>query len=643
MKNILLKYFVVNIAFLFSFPLHAQININEDTILIREVVISRKLHNSGMNGYNKTDFDSTVLNNYRQENMSDMISGNSLIFVKSYGLGGSATTSIRGAGASHTQITWNGININNPMAGQSDLSLIPVCFIDDVHIYYGGASMALNSGGIGGIINIETNPVWKKETSLTLNPGIGSFGKYTGSLQVKSGNANFQTVTKVFLESSENNFRYLNSELFSEPAWETRKNAQVRQQGYMQELYFKKASSVTSARIWYQSASRNLPASMVVQDVNSGERQFDESLRGMMDFKTYRGNWNYSVTGALMLNKLNYFNRLASIDSRNLSDKLSVKTTMETLLAENTALKFSLNNELSVVKSNNYDQNASRNVVNVTASFEKMTGDRLGTTILIREIINNKAFLIPDFTAGLEYKILRGKEYFLKGNISRNSKVPDLNDLFWIPGGNNNLKNEYAFSEELIYEMTEKISSLINFNFDISLFRNLIRDMIQWRPGEFSYWTADNIQRVNSTGTETSLAMTCSLRDLTAKLKAQYSYTSVKNAGQISADIDLKGKQLIYIPENQLNAKLQLWYKKFTASWMTDYTGIRFTSSDNSGYLPDFLTNNIKAGYKFDIKGISIDLNLDIYNLFDISYQVIAWHPMPGRYYSFGILFHLIK
>ena len=60
------------------------------------------------------------------------------------------------------RLTWNGININHPMLGQSDLSLIPAGLIDDIQIYYGGASMPLNSGGIGGIINLETKPVWKK-------------------------------------------------------------------------------------------------------------------------------------------------------------------------------------------------------------------------------------------------------------------------------------------------------------------------------------------------------------------------------------------------------------------------------------------------------------------------------------------------
>ena len=45
------------------------------------------------------------------------------------------------------------------MLGQSDLALIPAGLIDDIQINYGGASMPFNSGGIGGIINLETRPV----------------------------------------------------------------------------------------------------------------------------------------------------------------------------------------------------------------------------------------------------------------------------------------------------------------------------------------------------------------------------------------------------------------------------------------------------------------------------------------------------
>ena len=97
----------------------------------------------------------------------------------------------------------------------------------------------------------------------------------------------------------------------------------------------------------------------MVQQVNSGEKQFDESLRTMLNYETYKGKIKYSVTGAMMLNRLNYSNRLASIDSKNLSEKMILKTSNETTFHENILLKISLNDELSVIKSNNYDNRAS--------------------------------------------------------------------------------------------------------------------------------------------------------------------------------------------------------------------------------------------------------------------------------------------
>ena len=259
-------------------PLHGQISAWDDTIKIKEVVISGNKFISDPAGYKKTIIDSSVLFSYSTENLSDMLSENTDIFIKSYGMGGTATPAFRGTGASHTLIDWNGIDINSPMLGQSDLSLIPVGLIDDISIYFGGASIPLNSGGIGGTINLETKPVWKRETLISMNTGMGSFGRYTGLLKVRTGNYRFQTVTKVFFQNSENNFRYLNTEISADPVWQTRTNNQVRQKGFMQEFYFRKEKNIGSVRIWYQSADRNLPASILSQQPNSGENQLDESL-----------------------------------------------------------------------------------------------------------------------------------------------------------------------------------------------------------------------------------------------------------------------------------------------------------------------------------------------------------------------------
>lgn len=637
-----LRNTLLYIVFLISLPLNGQTPIGNDTIKIKEVVINRNKSSSDQAGYKKTTIDSSVIDNYNNGTLTDILSENTGIFIKSYGMGGVATPSFRGTGASHTLIDWNGININSPMLGQTDLSLIPVGLIDDIQVYFGGASMSLNNGGIGGTINLETKPVWKKETAISINTGMGSFGRYSGLVKVKTGNYNFQSVTKGFIQYSENNFRYLNNEIGAEPVWQTRTNNQVYQQGFIQELYFHKAKNIASARIWYQSADRNLPVSMLNQQPNSTEKQFDESLRTVLNYDVSGERSNFSFTGAWIMNRLDYLNRLALIDSRNHSDILTLKAGMEKRVAENTDLKIILDEQLSMIKSNNYDHKATRNTTTLTASLERR-GDRIGTFLLVSSIYDKHAFLMPDFSAGMQFRLLKEKEYFLKTNISRNSKLPTMNDMFWVPGGNPNLKNEYAFIYELAYLMNEKISGPLRFDYDLTLYHNSIKDMIQWHPGEFSYWTADNIQKVNSSGVESSASLVYARNNLNTSMKASYSYTKAIAGGSKEGNDTSIGRQLMYIPENQANISFRIAFKNFYSSWLANFTGKRYTTVDNSKYLQKYFINNLLSGIKLPLRDSIIDLNFSIDNLFNVNYQSIAYYPLPGRSYFIKILVQLVK
>ena len=636
-----LRIKLLYIVFLFSIPLYGQMSFESDTIKINEVVISRNFINSESGGYKKTKVDSSVLVNYSNSALADLLSENTDVFIKSYGMGGTATPSFRGTDAGHTLIDWNGININSPMLGQTDLSLIPVGLIDDIQICFGGASMFLNNGGIGGTINIETKPEWKKETLVSLNGEAGSFGRYSGLMKVKTGNNKFQSVTKAYFQNCENNFRYLNTVTGSEPVWQTRTNSQVRQQGLLQEIYLNNSNNIGSARIWYESSDRNLPASLLTEP-NTGEKQFDESLRTMLNYDVFRGKSDFIFTGSWIMTRLNYFNRLASIDSRNLSDALTLKASFGNQIGEYSKLKIVIDEQSTVINSNNYSNNKTRNTATLTASAER-NKNRFGTTILIREILDRNNLLIPDFSAGVQFRLIDYKPYFLKASFSRNSKIPTMNEMFWNPGGNPDLKNEYALMYELSYEMNQQISGPLKFKYDISFFRYNIKDMIQWHPGEFAYWTADNIASVNSTGAESSVSLNYIQNNINASLRTGYSYTrAISNGSDIENDMSA-GKQLLYIPENKANAMLRFAYKNVYSAWIANFAGKRYVTVDNSSYLPGYFVNNLNAGIKFVRKSTSVDVNFGIDNIFNIYYQSIAYYPLPGRSYSLKFLVQIVK
>jgi outer membrane cobalamin receptor len=637
-RNKTLKYILLYIAFLIALPLSGQMSFDNDTIKIQEVVISRKKSDSENTGYKKTTIDTTVLNDNSHASVAELLSANSNIFIKSYGMGGVASPSFRGTGASHTQLAWNGININHPMLGQSDLALIPSGMVDDIQLYYGGASMPLNSGGIGGIINLETKPVWKKETCISVNPGIGSYGQYTGLVKIQSGTANFQTVTKVFFQKAENDFRYYNK-----PDWQISSHNQLSHKGFIQELYSRHEKGVASVRLWYESTDRNLPSAMTMILSDQKATQYDESLRTMIDYNHFSGLNTYSITGAWMTTWMHYTNSKPTIDSRNFSETLVLKTGVESHALEFTKLKVYVNEELNFIKSNNYDGNLKRNTLSLTASAERNATDRFGTNFLVRETVDSDHFLIPDFSAGMQFRIIDGLDYFIKANLSRNSKIPTLNDLFWVSAGNPDLKNEYAFMYEVTYEMKQKISAPLTFKYDLSVYKNNIKDMIQWLPGESSNWTPGNLKRVKTSGIESSVSFNYMLNKMSACLNAGYSFTKATTEESVlSNDLSL-GKQLIYVPVNQANSSLRMSYKPFYASWLVIFTGKRFTRSDNIDYLPPNILNSLITGFKINFKANSMDLNFHIDNLFNINYQTVANYPLPGRLYSLKLLILLHK
>jgi vitamin B12 transporter len=170
-----------------------------DTVYIGEVVISRSKDLSHLPGFKRFTVDAETPGEYSISSIADVLSENSAVFIKSYGLGGSATPSLRGTGASNTRVAWNGIKLENPMLGQSDLSLLPFGMTDRLQISYGGASMEQGSGTPGGMIMLENLPEWDQPLSVVLMPSAASFGTYSAVAGIRKGSETFSTVTRGYM------------------------------------------------------------------------------------------------------------------------------------------------------------------------------------------------------------------------------------------------------------------------------------------------------------------------------------------------------------------------------------------------------------------------------------------------------------
>ena len=163
-------------------------------------------------GVQKTNFDSLQLKENISLSMADILTYNAPVFVKSYGRATLSTISFRGTSASHTQVTWNDMKINNPMLGMTDFSTIPAYFIDDASILHGTSSVNETGGGLGGAVKLSTVPAQEEGLGLQYIQGVGSFKTFDEFLRLTWGNDRWQSSTRFVCSSSENDYKYRNRE-----------------------------------------------------------------------------------------------------------------------------------------------------------------------------------------------------------------------------------------------------------------------------------------------------------------------------------------------------------------------------------------------------------------------------------------------
>ncbi|NMC37026.1 MAG: TonB-dependent receptor plug domain-containing protein [Bacteroidales bacterium] len=634
----ILRNAVFYIALFLSPHLYGQMSLNSDTILIREVIISG-ISSAGTISEAKTvEIDSSEIAGYRHHTISDLISEKTTLYIKSYGPGGISTPSLRGTSAGHTQISWNGVNLNNPMLGQFDLSLVPAGMIDGIGVFMGGGSLEMGSGGMGGIINLETQPDWSDKTSIMVNPGIGSFGKYSGLARINTGGARLHSSTRAYYQKSENDFRFLNTSLGPNPEWERRENSQFNQRGVIQEIYLKASGNTTlSGRFWYQSANRNMPVPITVPTLNPPEKQYDESFRSMVNIETTRKETEYKITGAYISDYLHYTNQSASTDSRNLSRNAIFRASISKGLGNSTRFRFDFNDEINLINSNNYISNRIRNLASAGLISETELNKKISARISIRENLVDRKLLVPDFSVSTTYDITRSGGHHIKLGISKNSRIPSLNDMYWSPGGNPDLKTETGYLSELSWIMKHNFCQAFSARTVITLFRSRINNLIQWIPGNSSYWVAANSRKSRTTGLETGIDLRYSKSDLYFNLKADYALTKAF-AVRSEGNDESSDRQLIYVPVHKMNSVLKINWKFLHSSIGGHYVGRRFINPDNTSYLPGYIFSNLESGIQIKQQKMTYDIILSVNNVFNTRYQNVAWYPMPGRSFFLSVV-----
>jgi iron complex outermembrane receptor protein len=650
-----------------------------------------------------TEIDSSLLSQSANKSLAEVISRESPVFVKSYGMGSMATVSFRGTAPSHTQVKWNGLDINNPMLGQVDFSQIPAWMIESAEILHGGSSLSHGSGGLGGSISLHSHATAKtRKPFLSIAQRTASYGNLGTMVSAGAASDHISGVVRLIYEEAGNNFDFYNTAVLPNQK-ERQRNAEYNRKGISADMTIKPSvKDKVKQSFWHLYSSRNLPNIMSYEGAGRKEYQKEQETRYSVSWERVNARYRHSLSSGTSFTEMNYLlaNKTGMGETTNissLSEAASLQNSYKMQLTLNNSLKLKADASIDFFrvstsnKVSNEGYKANRTSADAAASIHYKGRGRLSGFILLRGEISDDKFapLMP--SAGAEFLLFNtpsAEETVIRISLARNYHQPTLNDLYWLPGGNPELRPEKGYTADISFETSGEAHSGIEtrsgveahsgvearsgveahsgvvarsgivarsksdtpavqesrqagsfrWNAVITGYISHINDWIIWRPGEFRYWRAENLQEVLARGAEISIKSSYKLPSgIELQSRANWAYTRTTNS---------QDKQLIYIPINKGNLFISLNYFGYSLQWHSGYTGERFTTSSNEitrHKLPAYTLHNlsikkeIPLSRKGSISGKRITALLEIENLSDINYQAILWRAMPGRNYSFTL------
>ena len=616
------------ILFILSFGalLNAQ-NVVDTSIILSDIEITENRNLVRQIGGNTLNFETQELSESNIQSLSDLLESQSNIYIKSYGQGGISSSSIQGGNGSQTALLWNGIPIQNAMLSLSDLSLLPIHAIEEIHIQKGGNSALWGSGAIGGVINLSNKADFRNNTSVISQSLYGDFGLFSQNLMLSFGNKRFQSRTKVFSLSANNDFNYTIDG--NNPIEKKQSNAAQKSLNLLQDIYWKlDSNNQLSLNLWLQNSERQFPPTIVQNQ--SLARQDDQSFRSLLDWKTISKRGIRNIKLGFIEEHLNYFDELIGLSApshfRSFYSELSQKWEFE---KQHFLLAASYNN--TKAWTNNYLENAQEEQISLIGSWN-YNWSRWQANLSLRQVLVNQQW--QPFIPAIALNFDLNKQWWLNFKLSRNYRLPGLNDRFWVPGGNGDLLAESGWAQDIALNH-ESRSNQNTFGFGLSAYNKHIDNWILWgRLPQESFFSAHNLTKVWSRGLELSARYDYQLNKYRLKLNSSYSYTLSTNQLALESPNIAAGQQLPYTPRHKLHLGLSNKMGPLELKYNHIITGqvSGFNETVSQWQLAD-----VTVSYSKELNKIKGSLFFQINNLWDEDYFVIERRPMPGRNYQVGL------
>ncbi len=625
------------LLFFIAGRLQAQTATYDTIIDLSEVVVSAGRIRQYGAGLRIQSLDMQAFRKLPGIKLSDALTGHSSHFVKTYGSNGLATISIRGTAPQHTTVYWNGFNINPSNIAMADFSMLPLFLFNHVEIVPGGSSTLTGSGAIGGSIHLNS----QSGGTHNHHQVVAAFGQYNDRLMaLKTGviKEKLHFSTSIWVNSSDNDFAFVNTSKSGKPR-ERLTNADASQVGFLQEalLHFG-SKQLLKAGFWLQEREAGIPPSMTM--LRSHARQHDRMLRGYAQWNLKYRRVEYSAKTGYHHDYLKYTDTLTNIDSEIRVGVWNSEVILNSAVFKRIQFNAGAGYHIHHAETRNYQAGINPHRFSVFLLATRFIPELqwVFSVGARKESASDFRGIPPAFLLGWKGKMLNN----LNGrmNFSTNYRIPTLNDRYWQPGGNPDLKAETSINLETGADFNYQQKNLKAL-FSVTLYTNRIKNWITWLPENSLFWAPENIGSVMIAGIESNLKFEHHASLFLHSLEISWVASKSLYGGTSLRDISKKS-QLMYTPVHNMAVVYIIAAGQWYLQIVQKITGSRYTDRANTSKLPAFYTGNLSIARSFSMKWFTLSMNASVNNLTDQNYQVIQYRPMPGRTFHLSLVLDLL-
>jgi len=623
----------------------------QDTTTFEEVIIK--------GNHFKTDQHTTLskseINNLAPHDLGTLLQYITGVTIKNYGgIGGMKTLSHRGLGGEHTQLVIDGIPVNDPQNGQTNLANIQPNNLEEVKVSHQSESNLVPISALikGSAIHLKTFDQQFSPHLLSIRSSItlGSFGQKEAFVALKNGRKRSFVSFTGGLRSYDGNYPYqLN--------YGTETKELFRRNNALNDYHL----SIGGGVKWGENTTHHIlkfsgKTFAIDQELPGAVIYYNDMAQSTLKTQNSNVGINYGlISKAFSLKAFGqyanrflhyhdptYLNADGFIDNQYTTNSFIGGFHLRYIL---NSFTFNLGNDLryDMLKSSRDLGSPDRfsNTSMLKAKYQMkylyVEASAFSQVFLDENNIQNhrKTYhkVHPQFAVFTSDQLFSNLQFFAWYKPS--SRAPSFNELYYSQVGNKALRPEESSQIDLGFKYFKTFNKF-DFQINGNLFKNTVKDKILALPTQNLFvWSIQNIGKVDILGGDIHLNTSYDINtDWKVQLQLGVSYQKALDISD--ANSPTYKHQIAYTPALTGNTTLNAQYKNTGLQITGLFVGSRYSLNENilNNYLDPYISYDVSANYTMRIKTKhTLKVHAGIKNVSNAAYSFIRYYVMPGRNY----------